>query len=102
MTELTLKLKEDILALLEVAQRLQAAKGEPWSDSLAAKLCFGHGEFVGNLRRWSGGNGGPSMQKVLDFERFLVDNIGEKEHQKFLRSRGIKVQKEVPADDWND
>lgn len=109
MTELTLKLKEDILALFEMAQRMQAMKGEPWSDSLASKLCFNHGEFVGNLRKWEGGIRGPRMQNMLEFERFIIDNIGPTAHAKFLKDRGLKPaaakaqpQAEAkPADDWN-
>lgn len=94
MTELTLKLKEDILALLDVAKRVKAKQGEEWSDSLVAKLCFNHGEFVLNLRKWEGGNGGPSFQKVLEFERFLVLNIGPVEHAKFLKGIGLKPASE--------
>lgn len=109
MTELTLKLKEDLLALLEVAKRVKAKEGQEWSDSLVAKLCFGHGEFVGNLKKWVGGNGGPSMKTMLEFERFLIDNIGPVEHAKFLKGLGkvaaAKAKPDEPApqpvNDWD-
>lgn len=85
---LTLALRSDILALLETAKAAQNERGgPPWSDSSVSKACFGHGEFAPNLRKWSGGQGGPTLEKTLKFERFLRDSIGDKAYQEFLKAR---------------
>lgn len=100
--ELVLRLKADVLELLALVQDKQGKKGEPWADSMVSKLCFGHGEFVGNLKKWDGGSGGPTLEKTLKFERFLASNLDPKDLAKFMRGKGItlKTTESVPADEW--
>lgn len=103
MTMLTLKLKSDILDLLEVAQRIYAQRGETLADSKASTLCFGHREWVSNLRKWDGGPRGPTMEKVEQFERFLRETVGEKAYAKFLKERKRPAMSSTgPADDFDD
>jgi hypothetical protein len=99
--ELVLRLKKDMLDLLELVQQRQAQKGTPWSDSMASKLCFKHGEFVSNLKKWDGGKASPTLEKTLEFERFLVANLDAKDYAKFMKGKGISVKANEPVgDDW--
>lgn len=91
--KMTLKLKEDVLALLELVKEKKEREGDPLSDSKAAVLCFGHGEFVGNLRRWDGGKGGPTLEKTGQFETFLRDQLSEAEYEEFRVQRAAEVTK---------
>lgn len=88
MLEMTMSLRQGVIDLLEEVQKRQSDRGEePWSDTKASKECFGHGEFMLAFRKWEGGRGGPTMEKVLAFERFLAEQIGEKPYQRFLKRR---------------
>lgn len=85
--KLTLKYKGDVLALLETVQMAQAKAGDPWSDTKVSKLCFNHGEFVNQFKKWQGGNGGPTLDKVMRLEIFLRDQLGEQAYDQFLQER---------------
>ena len=115
--ELTLKLKQDIIDLLEFVQTKKNVGGTPWADSTASRECFGHGEYVGNLRKWDGGTGSPTLEKTLKFERFLIEQISAEEYETFISTRSAPkpIKKAKPAaakrakpepapavdDDWN-
>lgn len=102
--ELTFRLRQDIIDLLEFVQAKRNAEEKPMADSTASKLCFGHGEYVTNLRKWDGGPGSPTLEKTLQFERFLLEQLDEKELEKFLKTRTrptpASAQAETPIDDW--
>lgn len=78
---ITLSVKDFILSLLEKVKEKKERAGDPWSDSKAAQLCFGHGEYVGNLRRWTGGKGSPTLEKTAQFEGFLKDQLSDEEYE---------------------
>lgn len=85
--KLSLAYKQDILALAALVQQIKLNAGETWSDTTISKHCFGHGEFVHILRAWQGGRGGPTFDKVMKFEQFCREQIGEREYDKFRKER---------------
>lgn len=93
--KLVLKLKTDILELIDILQRQKIEEGDPWSDTKLSNLCFKYGDFVGSLRKWESGKGGPTLAKVMELEQFIREQIGEEKYAKFLAS----VQK---PDDFDD
>lgn len=96
---MTLQLKENLLALLDAVRTAQAKKGNlPWSDSAASRAAFNtNGEFVITLRKWDGGKGSPTFEKVLQFEQRLKDELGQKGYNKFIKERA-KVHVDPLAD----
>lgn len=84
---LTLKLKDDILALAKLVEDVKIADGGTWSDSYASKQCFNHGEFLLDLRKWDGGKKSPTLEKVAAFESFLRDQISKEAYQQFRAER---------------
>lgn len=99
---MTLKLKQDVLDLLDAAKKIYAERGETLADSKAAKMCFGHTDYVSSLRKWDGGKGGPTLEKTYVFEQFLRQTIGEKEYGKFLKSRKRPTVQPEDVDDFGD
>ena len=89
--KLTLKLKTDILDLLDEAKKTMQKNGQVWSDSGISKACFGYGDFIRSLREWEGGaKPSPTMGNVAKLEQFLRDQIGEKDYERFIKKRGYK------------
>lgn len=99
MSEMTLQLRDDILALVDAVQAKKNLDGERWSDSRASKLCLNDGDFVGKIRRWDGSNSSPTLTTVLKFEAFLRNELGPKDLEKFLRKRSRRAapQNGTPA-----
>jgi hypothetical protein len=85
--KMTMKLRDDILALLKLVQEKKDREGDPWSDSRISTLCFKHGEFVGRLRAWTGGPGSVTLEKAQVFENFLRDQIGDAAYNDFVAQR---------------
>lgn len=85
--KLALKLKEDILELIEILYRQKADEGDPWSDTKLSTMCFKYGDFVPALRRWTDGKGGPTLAKVQELEQFIREQIGEEKYNQFLATR---------------
>lgn len=84
---MTLKFKEDLVSLLDHVQTKKNGEGDPWSDTKISRLSMGYGDFVGILRKWDGGKGSPTLEKVLKFESFLQDQLSPDEYQQFVASR---------------
>lgn len=86
--KMSLKLRDDVLALVEEYQRKMGAAGTPMSDSGLSLLAMGYRDFVGQLRKWGGPDTkGPKLATVAQLEEWLRTQIGEKEYNAFRTRR---------------
>jgi hypothetical protein len=90
--KMSLKLREDVIALLEEYQRREGAAGRPAADSSVSKECFGYRDFVSKLRKWGPNESkGPTIELVMRFEQFLRERLGEEAYDRFRIERAAQV-----------
>lgn len=89
--QMTMKLRDDVIALMEEYQRLEGSKGNPLSDSRVSRDAMGYADFVGILRGWTGGKGGPTMEKVARFEEHIRTQVGDEFYKAFMARRAASV-----------
>ena len=85
--KMALKLRDDIVALMEEYIRDQGSDGNVLSESGVSKLALGYGDFPGILLRWDGGAKGPTMQKIAQFEQWLREQMGKAKYEAFVARR---------------
>lgn len=86
--ELSLKYRDDLLALMEEVQREKAKEGHNIADTRLSLLAVKDGSFIGILRNWKGGDTrSPTLARCERFESYLRDELGEKKYKQFVASR---------------
>jgi hypothetical protein len=90
--KMSLKLRDDVLELLEEYQRMEGAAGRPAADSAVSKECFGYRDFVSKLRKWGPNESrGPTVEHISRFEQWLRERVGEDVYERIRREQAAKV-----------
>lgn len=84
---LTLALRDDILALVDIVQQKCRDKSQSMADSTIGQLAVNDRNVISILRAWSGGKGALSMDRVARIEAFLAAQIDEDEYHAFIKAR---------------
>jgi hypothetical protein len=85
--QLTLKFKDDIIALVDHALTLRGKAGKSKAETPLSKEATNNGGFIKSVRDWTGGKPSPTLALVHKLEDYIRSEIGEDEYQKFLKSR---------------
>lgn len=85
--KMSLKLRDDVLALMEEYIRMEGGKGNSLSETRVSRDATGYGDIVKTLRDWDGGKPGPSMVVVAKFESYLADQVGQEFYEAFMQRR---------------
>lgn len=86
--QLSLKLRDDVIALMEEYQRREGASaGRPVADSKVSEMAMGYRDFVGILRKWDGGKKSPTLENIAKLESWLRQQLGEPAVHEILRDR---------------
>jgi hypothetical protein len=89
--KMSMKLRDDVLALMEEYIRQEGGKGNSLSETRVSREATGYGDFVGTLRKWDGGKPGPSMVTVAKFEAYLAEQVGPDFYKSFMERRAAMV-----------
>ncbi len=89
--KMSLKLRDDVLALMEEYIRMEGGKGNSLSETRVGKEATGYGDIIKTLRNWDGGRPGPSMAVVAKFESYLADQVGKPFYEAFMQRRAAMV-----------
>lgn len=89
--KMSLKLRDDIVALMEEYVRQEGAKGISISDSKVGREAVGYADFIRTLREWDGGRPAPGMALVAKFEAYLADQVGKDSYEAFIQRRAAMI-----------
>ena len=89
--KITLRAKEDVIALMEEFKRLQKDAGNTWADTTISEAALNDRNFIQKLHRWKGGPQSPTMQRLARFEEWLRQQIGEEAYNSFRTRRASEI-----------
>lgn len=92
---LSMKYRDDVLALMDEYRRIEGAKGRTVGETTIIQKALGYKDFVGRFRAFNDGTTkgekGVAFKSIFRLESWLRNEIGEAKYKAFLKRRAAMV-----------